>query len=79
MKILYTWKLLRTTRRTRTRNPFVRHASLTYQTRNFPPLAPLSENAEHRGYFLGCFPPSPVSPTTALGHTEHRVLPCYAL
>ena len=24
-------------------------------------------------------PPSPVSPTTALGHTEHRVLPCYIL
>ena len=24
-------------------------------------------------------PPSPVSSTTALGHTEHRVLPCYIL
>ena len=25
-------------------------------------------NAKHRGYFPGCFPPSPVSPPTALGH-----------
>ena len=26
-------------------------------------------NAKHREYFPGCFPPSPVSPTTAFGHT----------
>ena len=30
------------------------------------------------GKLSGCYPPSPVSPTTALGHTEHRVLPCHA-
>ena len=79
MKILSTWKLLRTTRRFRIRSPFDRHTPLTYRTCNFPPPAPLPENAKHREYFPGCFPPSPVSPTTALGHTEHRVLPCYAL
>ena len=57
MKILSTWKLLRTTRRIRIRNPFVRHTPLTYRTRNFPPPAPLPENTEHREYFPGCFPP----------------------
>ena len=30
---------------------------LTYRTRNFPPPAPLPENAKHREYFPGCFPP----------------------
>ena len=79
MEKLCTWKLLKTTRRIRIRSPFARHTSLTYQTRNFPPPIHLSENAKHREYFPGCFPPSPVSPTTALGHTEHRALPCYAL
>ena len=29
---------------------------LTYQTRNFPPLVHLSENAKLREYFPGCFP-----------------------
>ena len=43
------------------------------------PSIHLSENAKHRGYFPGCFPLSPVSPTTVLGHTGHHVLPCYAL
>ena len=33
-----------------------------------PPIH-LPENAKHRGYFPGCFPPSPVSPPTALGHS----------
>ena len=79
MKILCTWKLLRTTRRIRIRSPFVHHTSLTYQTRNFSPPIHLSENPKHRGYFPGCFPPSSVSPTTVLGHIEHRVLSCYAL
>ena len=79
MKILCTWKLLRTTRRIQIRRPLVRHTHLAYRTCNFPPPVHLSENAKHRGYFPGCFPPSPVSPTTALGHTEHRVLSCYAL
>ena len=57
MKILSTWKLLRTTRPIRIRSPFVRHTPLTYQTRNFPPPVPLTENAKHRGYFPGCFSP----------------------
>ena len=78
MKILSTWKFLRTTRRIRIRSPFVRHTSLTYRTRNFPPPVHLSENAKHRRYFPGCFPPSPVSPLTALGHTWHRCLLCHA-
>ena len=79
MKMFCRWKLFRTTRRFRIRSPFVHHTPLTYRTRNFPPPAPLPENTKHREYFPGCFPPSPVSPTTALGHTEHRVFPCYAL
>ena len=45
---------------------------------NFPPPVHLSENAKHRGYFPRCFPPSPVSPPTALGHTWHRYLLCHA-
>ena len=28
----------------------------------------LPENAKHREYFPGCFPPSPVSPIPTLGH-----------
>ena len=36
---------------------FIRHTSLTYRTRNFPPLAPLPENTKHREYFPGGFPP----------------------
>src|SRR3954470_2249536 len=65
-------------RRTRIRSPFVRHTFLTYQTRNFPPPAPLPENAKHRGYFPGCYPPSPVSPNTVLGHPSRRYLSCHA-
>ena len=76
MKILCTCKLLRTTRRIRIRNPFVRHTSLAQQTRNFPPPVHLSVNAKHREYFPRCFPPSPVPPPTALGHTQHRALSC---
>ena len=57
MKILSTWKLLRTTWRIRIRSPFVRRTPLTYRTRNFPPPAPLPENTKHREYFPGCFPP----------------------
>ena len=57
MKILSTWKLLRTTRWIRIRSPFIYHTFLTYQTRNFPPPPPLSKNAKHREYFPGCFPP----------------------
>ena len=79
MKILCTWKLLRTTRRIQIRSPFVRHTPLAYRTRNFPPPVHLSKNAKYREYLPGCFPPSSVSPTTALGHTQHRVLSCYAL
>ena len=78
MEKLCTWKLLRTTRRIRIRSPFVRHTPLAYRTRNCPPPVHLSENAKHRGYFPGCFPPSPVSPLTALGHTWHRCLLCHA-
>ena len=59
-------------------SPFVRHTSLTYRTHNFPPPAPLPKNAKHREYFPGCFPPSPVSPHTALGHAQHHVLLCHA-
>ena len=57
MKILCTWKLLRTTRRIRICSLFICHTSLTYQTLNFPPPVHLSENAKHREYFPGCFPP----------------------
>ena len=57
MKMFSTCKLLRTTRRIRIRSPFVRHTPLTYQTRNFPPPAPLPENTKHREYFPGGFPP----------------------
>ena len=78
MKILCTWKLFRMTRRIRIRSPFVRHTSLTYRTRKFPPPFHLSENAKHREYFPGCSPPSPVSPTTAFwAHLASRfVLSC---
>ena len=75
---LCTWKLLRTTRRIRIRSPFVRHTSLTYRIHNFPPPDHLTENAKHRVYFPRCFPLSPVSPTTAIGHTWHRYLSCHA-
>ena len=37
------------------------------------------QKRETLGILSRMFPPSPVSPTTVLGHTEHRVLPCYAL
>ena len=37
-------------------SPFVRHASLTYRTRHFPPSVHLSENAKHREYFPGGSP-----------------------
>ena len=57
MKILSIWKLLRTTRRTRIRSPFVHHTPLTYQTRNILPPVHLSENTKHREYFPGCFHP----------------------
>ena len=79
MKILCTWKLLRTTRRIRIRSSFIRHTPLAYRTHNFPPSVHLSENAKHRGYFPGCFPPSSVSPIPALAHPWHRILPCYIL
>ena len=42
-----------------------------------PPVH-LSGNAKHRGYFPGCFPPSPVSPTTTIGHTYHHAMSCHA-
>ena len=45
------------------------HTPNVSNTQLSPPPAPLPENAKHRGYFPGCFPPSPVSPPTALGHT----------
>ena len=54
------------------------HIPTIGNTQLSPPVH-LHENAKHRRYFPGCFPPSPVSPTTALGHTEHCVLSCYAL
>ena len=54
------------------------HIPSIANTQLSPPVH-LSENAEHRGYFPGCFPPSLVSPPTALGHPWHRVSPCYAL
>ena len=48
-----------------------------------PQLSPSGSSArkhETPGILSRMFsPPSPVSPTTALGHTEHRVLPCYIL
>ena len=79
MKIIYIWKLVRTTRRIRIRGPFVRHTPLSYRTCNFPPPFHQFENAKHREYFPGCFPPSPVSPIPALAHAWRRVLPCYIL
>ena len=79
MKIFSTWKLLRTTRWIRIRSPFVRHTSLEQRTHNFPPPVRLSENAKHLEYFPGCFPPSSISPISALDHPWHRVLPCYSL
>ena len=42
--------------------PSIAHTQLS-------PLAHLSENVKHRGHFPGCFPPSPVSPHTAIGRT----------
>ena len=47
-----------------------------------PQLSPSGSSArkhETPGILSRMIPPSPVSPTTALGHTEHRVLPCYIL
>ena len=79
MKILCTWKLLRTTRQIRIRSPFVRHTPLAHRTHNFPPPVHLSENAKHREYFPGWVPPSPVSPIPALDHPWHRVWPCCIL
>ena len=50
------------------------HIPSIANTQLSPPVH-LSKNAKPREYLYGCFPPSLVSPTTALGHTEHRVLP----
>ena len=69
-------KVLRTTRRTRIRSPFVHHTPLTYQTRNFPPPVHLPENTEPRGYFPGCF--SPFTGITYYRVWAHRT-PCIAL
>ena len=56
-----------------------------------PPRIPSIVNLQHftsgtsapkretPGILSRMFPLSPVSPTTALGHTGHRVLSCYAL
>ena len=33
------------------------------------PSGSFVKNVKHREYFPGCFPPSSVSPTTAIGHT----------
>ena len=57
MKILYIWKLLRISRHIRIRRPFVNHTALAYWTHNFPPSFHPPENAKHREYFPGCFPP----------------------
>ena len=70
MKMCSTWKLLRTTRRIRIRSPFVRHTSLTYRIRNFPPPFHLSESAKHREYFPGC---SPFAGTTYCRVRAHLV------
>ena len=57
MKILSTWKLLRTTRRFRIRSPFVRHTPLTYRTRNFPPPVHLSDRHPEPGKLSRMFSP----------------------
>ena len=44
------------------------HIPSIANTQLFPSVH-LSENAKLRGYFPGCFPPSPASPSTTLGHT----------
>ena len=54
------------------------HIPSIANTQLSPPVH-LSGNAEHREYFPGCFPPSPVSPIPALDHPWHRILPCYIL
>ena len=71
-------KVAQKIQRIRLHGLFIFHMSLAQRTRNFPPPAPLPENTKHREYFPRCFPPSPVRPRTALGHTQHHALSCHA-
>ena len=79
MKILYTWKLIRTTRRIQIRSPFVRHMSLTIRTWNRPPPVICLTNVRNRENIPGWVPPSSVSCSTALRHTRHCLLSCHTL
>ena len=57
MKILCTWKLLRTMRQIRIRSPFVCHTSLTYRNCNFPPSGSSVRKRETLGILSQMFPP----------------------
>ena len=52
---------------------------LASQPETLPPPVIRLTNVRNRENFPGWVPPSSVSCNTALGHTQHNLLPCYGL
>ena len=79
MKILSTWKLLRTTRRTRIRYPHIRVMPLATRTCNRPPPVICLTDIRNRENLPGRVPPSSLACNVAIDHFRHRLSPCLVL